>query len=198
MFIGDFEKSAPWSDSAVKGCKRFLDRIWYLAEVKIEGSEDISAENAKTVHQTIKKVGEDIESMKFNTAIASMMTLVNQLYEHAPSRGVIRVLLSLLSPYSPHIAEELWELQGLGGGMVCRQSWPQYDESKMRDEEKEIAVQINGKLRSTVTVPTDCDNETAQNAALEDPKIVLALGGMNIMKIIVVKNKIVNIVARPK
>jgi leucyl-tRNA synthetase len=120
MFIGDFEKAVPWSDTAVKGCKRFLDRVWNLAGERIDGSESFSPANEKAVNRTIKKVGDDIETMKFNTAIASLMTLVNQFYAEKPSRGDIKALLTLLSPFAPHIAEELWEIQGFGGGMACQ------------------------------------------------------------------------------
>ncbi len=196
MFIGDFEKSAPWSDSAVKGCKRFLDRVWNLAENRIGGEDAISEINEKAVHQAIKKVGDDIESMKFNTAIAALMTLVNRLAEHAPSRGDARVLLTLLSPFAPHICEELWELQGFGG-MACRQSWPQYDESKLRDEEVEIAVQVNGKLRATVIIPVDCAENQVVDTALAEERVSRFTDGMAIIKTIVIKNKLVNIIVRP-
>ena len=196
MFIGDFEKAVPWSDTAVKGCKRFLDRIWNLADERLDGSEEYSAANVKDVHRAIRKVGDDIETMKFNTAIATLMSLVNQFYQNAPSRGDIKALLTLLSPFAPHIAEELWEIQGFGG-MACRQSWPEYDEAKTLDDEKEIAVQVNGKVRSAVTVPTDCADETALAAAMADEKVGKAMAGMDVVKTIVVKNKLVNIILRP-
>jgi leucyl-tRNA synthetase len=122
------------------------------------------------VHRTIKKVSEDIEEMKFNTAIASLMSLVNRFYEHEPSRGDLKALLLLLSPFAPHIAEELWEIQGFGG-LACQQAWPTYDEAKTADEEKTIAVQINGKLRGTVTVPADSPDEAVKEAALASGKI---------------------------
>ena len=195
MFIGDFEKAVPWSDSAVKGCKRFLDRVWNLAEVRIGGSDECSAENEKAVHQTIRKVGEDIEAMKFNTAIAQMMTLVNQLTEHAPSRGDIKALLLCLSPFAPHICDELWELQGFDG-ICCRQSWPTYDEAKTLDDVKEIAVQINGKLRGAVTVPADCGEDAALETAMADEKIARATDGKTRVKVIYVKNKLINIIVK--
>jgi leucyl-tRNA synthetase len=197
MFIGDFEKAVPWSDTAVKGCKRFLDRVWNLASERIDGSEDYSPANEKEVNRTIRKVGDDIETMKFNTAIASMMTLVNQFYTSAPSRGDMRALLTLLSPFAPHIAEELWEIQGFGGGLACQQKWPDYDPAKTVDDEKEIAVQLNGKLRSTVTIPTDCDDKTALDAAMADEKVKKFMEGMEVVKTIVVKNKLVNIILKP-
>ncbi|MEG1632476.1 MAG: leucine--tRNA ligase [Oscillospiraceae bacterium] len=196
MFIGDFEKSAPWSDSAVKGCKRFLDRVWSLAEERIPGSGEYSKANEKEVHLTIKKVTEDIESMKFNTAIARMMTLVNAFYEHAPSRGDIRALLLCLSPFAPHIADELWERQGFEG-MCCISAWPLYDEAKTRDDEKEIAVQVNGKLRSAVTVPADCEDDVAIRAAMADERVQKFTEGCEVVKTIVVKNKLINIIVKP-
>ena len=196
MFIGDFEKSVPWSDSAVKGCKRFLDRVWNLAEDRIGGSDAMSAANEKIVHKTIKKVSKDIESMKFNTAIATLMSLINQFYENAPSRGDIKSLLMLLSPFAPHAAEELWELQGFKG-LACEQAWPEYDEEKTKDDEKELAVQVNGKLRGTIVVPTDCEDEIAVNAALADERVKRFTDGNDIVKTIVIKNKIVNIIVKP-
>ena len=196
MFIGDFEKAVPWNDTAVKGCKRFLDRVWNVASEKIDGSGEYSADNEKAVHRTIKKVGEDIENMKFNTAIASLMTLVNQFYQCKPGRGDIKALLTLLSPFAPHIAEELWEIQGFEA-MACQQKWPEYDEAKTLDDEKEIAVQVNGKVKATVTVPADCDDKTALDAACADEKIKKLMEGMEIVKSIVVKNKLVNIILKP-
>ena len=196
MFIGDFTKAAAWSASAVAGCKRFLDRVWNLASVKREG-DTYSAANEKELHRTIQKVTSDIEEMKFNTAIAQMMSLVNQFYANAPTRADIRVLLQLLSPFAPHIAEELWEIQGFEG-LASTSAWPKYDESKMVDAEKTIAVQINGKLRSTVVVPADCDQETLINAALADRKIAGYVEGMDIVKTIVVPNKLLNLILKPK
>ena len=195
MFIGDFEKAAPWSSKAVKGCKRFLDRIWNLAENRLEGDAHSPA-NEAVVNRTIKKVGEDIESMKFNTAIASLMGLVNAYYDNAPSRGDIKTLLELLSPFAPHIAEELWEMQGFEG-MACLQKWPEYDESKMVESEKEIAVQINGKLRCTVVIPMDADDDTVISIAKAHEKVAKAMEGMDLVKTIVVKNKLVNLILKP-
>ncbi len=197
MFIGDFEKAAPWSSTAVKGCKRFLDRVWNLAENKLGGDESYSEANEASIYRTIKKVGEDIENMKFNTAIASLMSLVNEFYEHAPSRGDIKALLLLLSPFAPHIAEELWEIQGFGNGYCCQQKWPEYDESKTVDKEKEIAVQVNGKLKTTVKIPVDADDETVLGIAKADEKIQKLMNGMDVVRTIVVKNKLVNIVLKP-
>ena len=196
MFIGDFEKAAPWNPSAVKGCKRFLDRIWALAEKRIDGDESYSAANEKEVHRCIKKVSEDIESMKFNTAIASMMVLVNKFYESAPSRGDIKALITLLSPFAPHIADELWEIQGFEG-IASTAQWPSYDHGKTLDAEREIAVQVNGKLRGTVVVPMDCEDSVAVEAAMAEPKVKKFTDGCNIVKTIVIKNKLVNIIAKP-
>ena len=196
MFIGDFEKAAPWNPSAVKGCKRFLDRIWALAENRIDGDESYSAANEKEVHRCIKKVSEDIENMKFNTAIAAMMVLVNKFYESAPSRGDIKALLALLSPFAPHMAEELWEFQGFDG-LCSLSAWPEYDHSKTLDDEVEIAVQVNGKLRGTVRIPMDSENDAAVEAALAEPKVKKFTDGCDIVKTIVVRNKLVNIIAKP-
>ena len=196
MFLGDFEKAAPWNPSAVKGCKRFLDRIWALGEKRIEGREEISAANEKEVHRCIKKVSEDIENMKFNTAISAMMVLVNRFYESAPSRGDMKALLALLSPFAPHMAEELWEVQGFEG-IASLSPWPGYDEAKTIDDEVEIAVQVNGKLRGTVTVPMDSEQAAALEAALAEPKVRKFTDGADIVKVIYVKNKLVNIIAKP-
>ena len=194
MFIGDFEKTAPWSQNAVKGCRRFLDRVWNLAEGKLEGDE-ISAANETALHRAIKKVGSDIENLKMNTAIATLMALVNDFYDNTPTRGDIKMLLTLLSPFAPHIAEELWELQGFDG-FASTQPWPCYDESKTLDSECEIAVQIGGKLRSTVMVPLDADDETITNIALSDEKVKRFTDGKEIIRTIVVKNKIVNLIVK--
>ena len=196
MFIGDFEKAVPWNATAVKGCKRFLDRVWNLAEAPLEGDSQSKA-NESELHKAIKKVGEDIESMKFNTAIATLMSLVNTFYENKPTRGDIKTLLILLSPFAPHIADELWEIQGFDG-MANEQSWPVYDESKTVDAEKEIAVQVGGKLKSTVIIPVDADDETVKSIACKDEKIAKLLEGMEIVKTIVVKNKLINLILKPK
>jgi leucyl-tRNA synthetase len=196
MFIGDFTKAAAWSDSAVAGCKRFLDRVWNLASVKREGDK-LSPANEKEIHRSIQKVTGDIDEMKFNTAIAQLMSLVNQMNGSEPTREDIRMLLLMLSPFAPHITEELWELQGFEG-MACETAWPAFDESKMVDQVKTIAVQINGKLRSTVTVPTDSDQQTVLDAALADRKIAGYAEGMDIVKTILVPNKLINLILKPK
>jgi leucyl-tRNA synthetase len=194
MFIGDFEKAAPWSQNAVKGCKRFLERVWNLSEELLSG-DGISQTHELAIHRAIKKVGADIESLKFNTAIATLMALVNDFYNSAPTRGDLKILLELLSPFAPHIVEEIWEHQGFDG-YASAQSWPDYDESKTIDAECEIAVQIGGKLRSTVKVPLDADDETVLNAAVSDEKIARIIEGKQIVRTIVVKNKIINLIVK--
>lgn len=198
MFIGDFEKAAPWSSTAVKGCKRFLDRVWNLCEKSINSSDEAySSENEAIIHNTIKKVGDDIESMKFNTAIASLMTLVNEFSDKGCSKADMKLTLRLLSPFAPHIAEELWEMLG-GKGLCCEQSWPSYDESKMVEATKVIAVQINGKLKTTVTAPTDCEDGKLKEITLSDDKVKRSMEGMELIKVIIVKNKLINLIIKPQ
>ncbi len=195
MFLGDFEKAAPWQDNAVKGCKRFLDRIWNMAENRIDGEETCSAANEAAVHRTVKKVGEDIDAMKFNTAIAALMGLVNAFSENPPSRGDVKVLLQLLSPFAPHIAEELWEKQGFEG-RAASSSWPAYDEARMTESEKEVAVQVNGKLKGTAVVPVDAGEDEILRIVRGQEKIARTLEGMEIVRTIV-KNKMVSLVVKP-
>ena len=196
MFIGDFTKAAAWSSNAVAGCRRFLDRVWNLASEPLTGDE-ISRDNEKEIHRAIQKVSSDIDEMKFNTAIAQLMSLVNQFYAKKPTRGDIRVLLQLLSPFAPHICEELWQMQGFEG-LASEAEWPEHDEAKMADTEKTIAVQINGKLRSTVVVPADSNVEVVSAAALADKKIAGHLKGIEIVKTINVTNKLINFILKPK
>ena len=200
MFIGDFEKTATWSDDAVKGSKRFLDRCWNLME-RVSDEEGISEKNCAIVNKTIKKVGQDIDSLKMNTAIAALMTLVNDFYEKGLSKGDLEQLIMLLSPFAPHMAEEMWEQQGFAakyGKMAMQMSWPSYDESKMQDATKEIAVQVNGKLRSSVIVPADIDDDGMIQAACADAKIQKYLEGMQIVKTIAVKGRLVNLILKPQ
>ena len=196
MFIGDFTKAAAWSSNAVAGCRRFLDRVWNLASEPLTGDE-ISRDNEKEIHRAIQKVSSDIDEMKFNTAIAQLMSLVNQFYAKKPTRGDIRVLLQLLSPFAPHICEELWQIQGFEG-LASEAEWPEHDEAKMADTEKTIAVQVNGKLRSTVVVPADSSVEAVSAAALADKKIAGYVEGMEIVKTINVPNKLINFILKPK
>ncbi|MEA5039319.1 MAG: leucine--tRNA ligase [Clostridiaceae bacterium] len=194
MFIGDFEKAAPWNDNAVKGCKRFLDRIWDLAE-QLKPAEGYSAENESAMHKTIRKVGEDIENMKFNTAIAAMMALLNQLEKNGCTAGEYRTLLLLLAPFAPHIAEELNERLGGKTQLACA-AWPAFDEAKTKDDVVDVAVQINGKVRNIVSFPADADAEQARALALADPKIAAAMEGVQIVKTILIPGKIVNFVVK--
>jgi leucyl-tRNA synthetase len=196
MFIGDFEKAAPWSSNAVRGTKRFLDRIWNLAEGVNDDAETYSAANESLMHKTIRKVGEDIDNLKANTAIAALMTLLNQFGETGCNRAELKTFLQLVSPFAPHIADELWEQKGFEG--ICSVSpWPQYDEAKCRDAVVEMAVQVNGKLRGTVTVDADSDDETVIAAAKNLDKVQRQLSdGGNLVKTIVVKNKLVNLIIK--
>ena len=200
MFIGDFEKTATWSDDAVKGSKRFLDRVWNLMD-RIEEGDAVSQKNEVIVNKTIKKVGSDIDSLKMNTAIAALMTMVNEFYDKGLSKGDFEVLVQLLSPFAPHIAEEMWEMQGFAakrGKMAMQMPWPAYDEAKTVDAIREIAVQVNGKLRSSVVVSADADDEAMKAAACADEKIKRYLEGMEIVKTIVVKGRLVNLILKPQ
>ena len=195
MFIGDFEKSAPWSTSSIKGCKRFLDRVWALQDI-LNDSEEYSKELESAFHKAIKKVGEDIEEMKFNTAIATLMALINDVADHKSiSRKELATFLILLNPFAPHITEEIWEAQNFGG-MLNQQSWPEYDEAKCVDATVEIAVQISGKIKARINVPTDATKEQLLAAAKENGVIASILEGKTIVKEIVVPGKLVNIVAK--
>ncbi|MCI6612967.1 MAG: leucine--tRNA ligase, partial [Clostridiales bacterium] len=199
MFIGDFEKTASWSDEAVKGSKRFLDRCWNLMD-KVTDEEGVSAANMAIVNKTIKKVSYDIDNLKMNTAIAALMAMVNDFYAKGLSKGDLEVLLKLLSPFAPHMVEEMWELMGYAAkyGKMCMQMpWPEYDESKTIDAAAEMAVQVNGKLKGTVVVPTDSDEETVVAAAMELDKVKKSTEGMSVVKTILVKNKLVNLIVKP-
>ena len=200
MFIGDFEKVATWSDDAVKGCKRFLDRVWNLADQATE-EKSVSEKNAPIVHKTIKKVTDDIDTLKMNTAIAALMAMVNECYANGLSRGDLEALLLMLSPFAPHMAEELWEQKGFaaehGGKMAMQCAWPKYDESKTVASSVEMAVQVSGKLKGTVTVPVDSDQDAVVEAAKANEKVAKAIAGMQIVKVIYVKNKLVNLIVKP-
>ena len=199
MFIGDFEKAVIWSNEAVKGCKRFLDRCWGLMDIA-KDELAISARNESIIHKTIKKVTEDIDQLKMNTAIAAMMTMVNEFYSNGLTKGDLEQLLLLLSPFAPHIVEEMWELEGFAkkyGKMAMQMPWPEFDHAKTIDAEREMAVQVNGKLRTTVIVPTDADEATIIAAACADEKIKRQMEGMQLVKTIVVKNKLINLILKP-
>ena len=196
MFIGDFEKAAAWSDNAVKGCKRFLDRIWNLAE-QVTPAEAYGKENEALLHKTIKKVSDDIENMKFNTAIAALMTLTNQFYDKGVNQAEFRTMLQLLSPFAPHMADELWERFGWEG-MASTSAWPAYDESKTVASEVTIAVQVGGKLNTTVTVATDSDQDAVLAAVTAEAKIAKLMEGKELVKVIHVPKKLVNLILKPK
>ncbi len=198
MFIGDFEKAASWSANAVRGCKRFLDRVWNLQETEHVG-EDYSAANEAAIHKAIRKVGEDIESLKFNTAIATLMALVNDFYANGASRGDMKALLLLLSPFAPHLCEEMWQEMGFAaecGSMVCKMPWPEYDESKTIASTTEMAVQVLGKLRGTIIVPMDSEQDFVVEEALKQEKVARQCEGKQIVKVIHVKNKLVNLIVK--
>jgi leucyl-tRNA synthetase len=197
MFIGDFEKAASWSPNAVKGCKRFLDRVWNLATEQEHVGEEYSQANEAAIHKAIKKVSEDIEAMKFNTAIATLMALVNDFYANGASRGDMKALLLMLSPFAPHMCEELWEIAGYGG-QVCLQPWPQYDETKTLADTVQMAVQVGGKVKANIVVPADASDEDVVAAALADPKVAKLAEGMTLVKSIVVKGKLVSLILKPK
>ena len=197
MFIGDFEKAAAWSANAVKGCKRFLDRVWNLATEQEHTGEEYSKANESAVHKAIKKVSEDIEAMKFNTAIATLMALVNDFYANGASRGDMKALLLMLSPFAPHMCEELWEMAGYGGE-VCLQAWPEYDESKTVSATVQMAVQVSGKVKANIIVPAESSDEEIVAAALADEKIVKLSQGMTLVKSIVVKGKLVSLIFKPQ
>ena len=199
MFVGDFEQAATWSTKAVAGCKRFLDRVWNLAESASE-SYELTPANEAILHKTIKKVTEDIESLKMNTAIAAMMTAVNELTANGVTRGDLKILLQLLNPFAPHITEELWESLGFAaetGKMCCQSDWPVYDESKTVAKTVEMAIQVNGKMKGTVTLPADSEEADVVAAALAVDKVKKATEGMKVMKTILVKNRLVNLIVKP-
>ena len=199
MFVGDFEQAATWSTKAVAGCKRFLDRVWNLAESASE-SYDMTPANEAILHRTIKKVTEDIESLKMNTAIAAMMTAVNEMTANGVTRGDLKILLQLLNPFAPHITEELWESLGFAaqtGKMCCQSDWPVYDESKTVAKTVEMAIQVNGKMKGTVTLPADSEEADVVAAALAVDKVKKATEGMKVVKTILVKNRLVNLIVKP-
>ena len=199
MFIGDFEKAVTWSNEAVKGSKRFLDRCWNLMELA-QDSDEISGKNASIIHKTIKKVTTDIDDLKMNTAIAALMAMVNEFYASGLTRGDLQQLMLMLSPFAPHMVEEMWELTGYAaktGKMAMQMPWPTWDESKTVDSHVEMAVQVNGKLKGTVTVAMDSDEETVKAAALALDKVQKATGDMTVVKTILVKNKLINLIVKP-
>ena len=195
MFIGDFEKAAPWSTSGIRGSRRFIERYYGLASILIEGG--LRSELESKFHKTIRKVSEDIETLKFNTAIAALMSLINDIYAtKSITREELRIFTILIDPFAPHVAEEVFAMCSLGDGLVCDQQWPEYDENKCKDDTVEIAVQVNGKLKARIKIAADADEAAALEAAKAEPKVAEFTDGKNIVKEIYVKGKLVNIVAK--
>ncbi len=195
MFIGDFEKAAPWNINSLRGCRRFLDRYWNLQEILTEGG--LRPEMETAFHKTIKKVTEDIESLKFNTAIAALMALINEVADKGSiTKEELKIFTLLLNPFAPHITEEVWSVNKLGEGMASVAQWPVYDESKCKDATVEIVVQINGKLRARIQVAADITKEDAIAAAKSDAKVAAEIEGKKIIKEIYVPGKLINIVAK--
>ena len=194
MFIGDFEKAAPWSPKSIKGCRRFLERVWSLAE-KVQDGNEYSKEHEALMHRTIKKVDEDADNLKANTAIAALMTMLNEFYDKGVNKAEYKTFLALLNPFAPHITEELWQQLG-ETGLLSVAPWPQYDESKTVESTVEMAVQVNGKLKGTIKLAAEADKQAAIDAALAEEKVQHAIEGKQIVKQIVVPGKIVNIVVK--
>ncbi len=196
MFIGDFEKAAPWSTHGIKGCRRFIERYWGLQNILCDG-DDIREQLEIPFNKAIKKVSEDVENLKFNTAIAALMSLINDITAVGSiTRGELRVFTLLLNLFAPHVCEEVWAAQKLGCGLVCQQTWPQYDEAKCVDSVIEIAVQVNGKVRARLNVSADITKEQALEAAKANEKIAAEISGKKIFKEIYVPSKLINIVAK--
>ncbi len=196
LFMGDYEQAAPWSESSVKGCKRFIDRIFNLQEILTDGDE-YSKELMSAMHKTVKKVSEDIEQMKYNTAIAALMTLLNKIYEIGKiNRAELKTLLILVNPFAPHVTEEMWSNCGYGEMLAKDAKWPSFDEAKCVDSTVEIVVQINGKIRARLSVPADIESDEAIGLAKKEGNIAAELENKNIVKEIYVKGKLVNIVAK--
>lgn len=193
MFIGDFEKAAPWNSDSIKGCKRFIEKYWNLQE-KVTDGEEYSSKNEALMHKAIKKVTYDIDNLKANTAIAAMMTLVNELAQNGCNKAELKTLTILLNPFAPHVTEEMWEVMNFGG-MVNQAEWPAYDEDKTKENNVEIVVQIMGKVRSKITVSVDMPKDEVLAMAKADSKIAQLLDGKEIKKEIYVPGKLVNFVA---
>ena len=197
MFIGDFEKAAPWSKASIRGCRRFVERYWNLQNVLIDGDK-IRPELESAFNKAIKKVGEDIENIKFNTAIATLMALINDISNvKSINKEELRIFSILLNPFAPHVTEEVYEVCKLGDGILAEAKWPEYDESKCVDESVEIVVQVNGKIKTKLNIPVDADKDTVLELAKNDENVRKAIDGMNIIKEIVVPKKLVNLVVKP-
>ena len=197
MFIGDFEKAAPWNDKGIKGCRRFVERYYNLQEKLVDGDE-VRPELECSIHKTIKKVSEDIENIKFNTAIASLMALMNDINAVGSiNKKEYAIFSILLNPFAPHVTEEIWSTCNLGDGMVVDQPWPEYDESKCKANEIEIAVQVNGKIKTKLMIPAEAEQAEVIALAKADENVKKSVEGMNIIKEIYVKGRLVNIVVKP-
>ena len=194
MFIGDFEKAAPWSPKSIKGCRRFLERVWALAD-KVQDGDTYSEQHEVLMNRTIKKVGEDADNLKANTAIAALMTMLNEFYDKGVNKAEYKTFLALLNPFAPHITEELWQQLG-ETGLLSVAPWPTYDEAKTVESMVELAVQVNGKLKCTIKLAVDADKQTAIDTALAEEKVRHAIEGKQIVKQIVVPGKIVNLVVK--
>ena len=197
MFIGDFEKAAPWSPSSIRGCRRFIERFWNLQTIVVEG-DFIRPELESAFNKAIKKVGEDIENIKFNTAIAALMALINDVTSFGSiTKKELAIFSILLNPFAPHVTEEIWETCALGDGIVAEQNWPEFDESKCVEETIERAVQVNGKIKTRLNIAVDAEQDEVLALAKQDENVSKAVDGMKIVKEIYVKGRIVNIVVKP-
>ena len=197
MFIGDFEKAAPWSKASIRGCRRFVERYWNLQSALIDGDK-IRPELEGAFNKAIKKVGEDIENIKFNTAIATLMALINDISNvKSINKEELRIFSILLNPFAPHVTEEVYEACKLGNGILAEAEWPEYDESKCVDESVEIVVQVNGKIKAKLNIPVDADKDVVLDLAKNDENVKKAIDGMKINKEIVVPKKLVNLVVKP-
>ena len=194
MFIGDFEKAAPWSPKSIKGCRRFLERVWALAD-KVQDGDTYSEQHEVLMNRTIKKVGEDADNLKANTAIAALMTMLNEFYDKGVNKAEYKTFLALLNPFAPHITEELWQQLG-ETGLLSVAPWPTYDEAKTVESTVELAVQVNGKLKCTIKLAVDADKQTAIDTAMAEEKVQHAIEGKQIVKQIVIPGKIVNLVVK--
>lgn len=193
MFIGDFEKAAPWNSDSIKGCKRFIEKYWNLQE-KVTDGDEYSPELEALIHKTVKKVTFDIDNLKANTAIAAMMTLVNEMTQKGCNKAELKTLTILLNPFAPHVTEEMWQVMNYGG-MVNEAKWPEYDDEKTKKNSVEIVLQVMGKVRSRMTIPVDMPKDDVIAAAKQDAKIAELIDGKTIKKEIYVPGKLVNIVA---
>ncbi|MBC5727508.1 leucine--tRNA ligase [Ruminococcus sp. NSJ-71] len=197
MFIGDFEKAAPWSQTSIRGCRRFIERYYNLQTI-LNDADSIRPELESSFHKAIKKVSDDIENIKFNTAIATLMALINDITATgAITKEELRIFTILLNPFAPHVTEEVFEMCKLGDGIVAEQKWPEYDEAKCKDETIEIVVQVNGKIKTKLNIPVESEKNAVLDMAKADANVAKAIENMNIIKEIYVPNKLVNLVVKP-